>query len=191
MKTIKTWLPRFILGGLVIIFILTIGIARDIKADSITPITIGTIDNIKIRLGDEIITFKNGEYNNQKQVPLQESGVIDNKTFGDLNGDNEVDAAFDFTKFAGASGNAHYLCVAIAAPGGPRVLKPFYLGDGVQVKKLKIQSGKIIMDIVTHGPNDGHNFPTLKKTVSFIVKNDSLVPLSPYNPSFVGENLLK
>jgi len=154
---------------------------------TIRTITENIVKNITIPIEGRLTKFINGQHDNDE---FREHGEISNISFGDLNGDGVADAAFEVIIFAGASGNAHYLCTIIVTPGGPKVIKPIYLGDGVQINKIKINSHKVIMDIVTHGPNDCHNFPTIKKTIPFILKGNNLVSLTPFKPSFLGENLL-
>jgi|GEM_PF-3892082 len=188
MLIMKGSLSRFIIGVLALISLITVDMAIEVKAAAVNQITEVTVKNVRISLDGDMITFKDGAYENKE---MMEGGGIDNISLGDLNADGVVDAAFEITIFAGASGNAHYLCAIVATPDGPKVIKPIYLGDGVKINNLKINSQKIIINMVFHGPNDLHNFPTMKKKLTFVFKDGNLVSLTPFQPTFLGENIIE
>ena len=49
------------------------------------------------------------------------------------------------------------------------------LGDRVKINSLSIQAGKIIIDMVVHGPNDPACCPTVKKIATYTLVGNKLV----------------
>jgi hypothetical protein len=48
------------------------------------------------------------------------------------------------------------------------------LGDRVQIKSLTIQSGAIIVDLMTHGPKDSLCCPTMEVVRTYLLQGKSL-----------------
>ena len=67
------------------------------------------------------------------------------------------------------------LCAVINDRGKPKKIAITDLGDRVKINSLKIQSGKIIMDLVTHGPNDPSCCPTVKKIATYVLVGNKLI----------------
>ena len=59
------------------------------------------------------------------------------------------------------------LCAVINDQGQPKNIALTDLEDRVKINSLSIQSGEIIIDMVTHGPNDPACCPTVKKIATY------------------------
>ena len=67
------------------------------------------------------------------------------------------------------------LCAVINDQGQPKNVGRTDLGDRVKINSLNIQAGKIIIDMVTHGPNDPACCPTVKSIATYVLVGDKLV----------------
>jgi hypothetical protein len=99
-------------------------------------------------------------------------------TYGDLNGDNVDDAVTTIAFLYGGSGFSFNLYAVIATQKEPLVVGPVRLGGRVLIKSLKIHSGKIVVDMIAHGPNDPSCCPTQKQTLTYTVRNGQLVKVA-------------
>lgn len=82
--------------------------------------------------------------------------------FGDLTNDGSVDAAVVVTTNYGGSGNIRELVVQVNTQGVSTYATSYVLGDRVVVNDISIQNSSIVLDMVTHGPDDGACCPTQK-----------------------------
>jgi len=67
------------------------------------------------------------------------------QTWGDINGDGQIDALVVLTGEAcGGNGLEFYLIPVLNYDGIPKVLKPVYLGDRICVRSLTVKNGIVI-----------------------------------------------
>lgn len=152
-------------------------------AQTITPITEDVLRSASFPIddspkGSDKITFggTDGAYSHGTPGdPDYVYAEIQKKVFGDINGDHVVDAVVVIGFSAGGSGNSTTIYAVIGTKGDPLVTKPLTLGDRIPVNSISIRSGKIILDILKHGPNDPSCCPSVKKTLTYSVKNGALV----------------
>jgi uncharacterized protein len=122
------------------------------------------------------ITFTRGHY--RKGSPQEDDFIdatVEKRAFGDLNGDSVEDAAIIISYNTGGSGSFVSLCAAIGTSGKPLITDPILLGDRVGIKSVRIQSRKVVLDIIKHKPNDPSCCPTVPVTLSYSVQNGRLV----------------
>jgi hypothetical protein len=128
--------------------------------------------------GSDIIAFHNGSYeagNGPGDPETMASGIV-KTAFGDLNGDTVADAVVIVSTNTGGSGIFYSLCALMASPTGqPISSNSFFLGDRTVIRSLRINSGRILLNIVTQGPNDGMCCPTKKKTLVYRFINGRLM----------------
>lgn len=111
--------------------------------------------------------FKNGFYEPQ-------DGKIRNIAFGKIDNNEQNSAAVYFFIFDGGNNVEHYL--AIITPQGDK----YHITQAVldyakmNVKKVQIKNGKILLNILSHGPNDPGCCPSVKETISFKIEKDRL-----------------
>lgn len=102
--------------------------------------------------------------------------LLDQYATGDLNGDGVADAAVVLAANMGGSGTFVYLAAVLDDRGMPKHIASASLGDRVQIKSVSIDAGQIVLDMVTHGPNDPICCPTQQVTRKFKLQSDTLVP---------------
>lgn len=86
---------------------------------------------------------------------------------GDLDGDGSPDAALVLSTNTGGSGTFQDLVVVLNGSGPVRGATDFFLGDRVQVDRIRIADGEIRLDLTMHGPGDPMCCPTLPATRLF------------------------
>ena len=86
--------------------------------------------------------------------------VPDAMATGDLTGDGIDEAVVALAHSAGGSGVFIYLAIVRDDSGNPDNTATISLGDRVRVTALAIEEGRIIADLVEHGPNDPMCCPT-------------------------------
>lgn len=128
------------------------------------PITKKIIENISVKLPGEknILTFKDGIYSNDRpkenpdDIFNHDEGGIEKIAFGDLNGDKITDGAFIVSfNSGGGSSTFYYLYAAAHKDGKIIVSEPFFIGDRVEIKSFKINSGKIYLAVDYHLEGSG------------------------------------
>lgn len=95
--------------------------------------------------------------------------------FGDLNGDHVTDAFVILGFNYGGSGMAITGYAVLASQGKPTVTTPLLFGDRAQLNSIKIVSGKVIIDAILAGPDDPSCCPSMKRILTYHVKNGKLV----------------
>ena len=129
------------------------------------------------------ISLNNGTYENTEQryrVTLaNREGWID---FGDLNGDGTEDAVFLLAVNSGGSGQFTYLTTVLNINGAMQPLRAEYLRDLVEVKSVKINGDRVIVDLVTQDTNDPSCCPTKEVTQVYNIQ-PSLVQIDGDHPN--------
>jgi len=100
----------------------------------------------------------------------------DEVAFGAI-GDHERAAALILRTTTGGSGTFVNLAAVPFDDDTPGQAVAAFLGDRVKVKSLKLEDGQIVIDLVTHAPDDPMCCPTDEKTEHFVWKGDMLVPM--------------
>jgi hypothetical protein len=116
------------------------------------------------------LKFKNGIHKNGSGTD-----TILHTAVGDLNGDGLDDGAIVFYEEWGGSGAFMRMSVFICKNGKPTQIGSRTLGDLSNTKSLKINKKVLTLDIMTHGPDDSANSPTVHKVLNFQVKKGKLL----------------
>jgi hypothetical protein len=103
------------------------------------------------------------------------AGLLDTRTFGDLNGDGQADAVVIFWVNYGGSGVFEYLSAVVAQDGTYANIASVFLGDRVLINDLQIENGHIVVDMITHGPEDPLCCPTLAVVEKFELVGEQLI----------------
>ncbi len=97
------------------------------------------------------------------------------QTSGDLNGDGVQDAAVTLIVDPGGSGTFIYLAAVLNQDGAARPVASVFLGDRIIVKSLAIESGEIVVTLLTRKPDEAMaTEPTVKVTQKFRLEGDKL-----------------
>lgn len=140
------------------------------------------------------ISLKDGTYENTEQryrvTLVNREGWID---FGDLNGDGTEDAVFLLAVNSGGSGQFTYLTTVLNINGVMQPLRSEFLGDlgkaealrdRVEVKSVKINSDRVVVDLITQDANDPLCCPTKEVTRVYNIQ-PSLVQVDGDTPNKV------
>jgi hypothetical protein len=122
----------------------------------------------------EWVQLKNGEFTRRNpDNPLFVSIV--KIALGPLSNHRTKDAAVIYDYNTGGSGFFTMLGAVANDRGQPKNIALADLGDRVKINSLSIQAGKIIIDMVVHGPNDPACCPTVKKIATYVLVGNKLV----------------
>jgi hypothetical protein len=95
---------------------------------------------------------------------------------GDLNADGLEDAAVILVADPGGSGSFSYLAAVVNEGGTAQPLAAILLGDRIVVESIQIESGQVIVRILTRGADEPMSAePTIELERTFRVDGDRLV----------------
>ena len=128
-------------------------------------------ENTPIQLEDGEGSIAYGEGATERDYAGIDNGTV---AFGDLDGDGIADAAVVLFTSGGGSGTFKYLVAVLDRDGEPEQAARVYLGDRAPVRSLRITSGRIVAETVTHRSSDGLCCPTLGITRDFALRDGEL-----------------
>lgn len=98
------------------------------------------------------------------------------QAFGDVNGDGAEDAAVTLVVDPGGSGTFTYLALVINEKGTAKPVASILLGDRIIVNSLTIQSGTVVVTMLTRKPDESMSAePTREVIRTFKLRGDKLV----------------
>ena len=122
----------------------------------------------------EWVQLKNGEFTRRgSDNPLFVNLV--KIALGPLSKNQTKGAAVIYAYNTGGSGIFMMLGAVINDRGQLKDIAQTDLGDRVKINSLSIHAGKIIIDMIIHGPNDPACCPTLKKLATYALVGNKLV----------------
>ena len=92
--------------------------------------------------------------------------------------DGEAAAAVILTSSGGGSGTFYELHVMVDRDGQPFDVAWTQLGDRVQINSLAIEGDEIVVDMVTHGPDDPMCCPTQQVVQTYTLQGEELIKTS-------------
>lgn len=146
-----------------------------------TPMTIHALKNTEYFSewsSSGVVKLTDGIYR-ENSVPGSATKLIimlsNQYAFGDLNSDGNDDAAVVLISDPGGSGTFFYLAAVINRSGTPGHVATEFLGDRIKVKTVTIQSGEIVIEMVTHDSGDPMPSPTKNITRKYILQGDRFI----------------
>jgi heat shock protein HslJ len=97
-------------------------------------------------------------------------------THGDLDGDGVPEAVVLLVVDPGGSGTFLHLAVVKAVDGRARNVATRRVGDRVQVRDLRVDGGRVVLDVVRAGPQDPSCCPGELATLGWQLKGGRLQP---------------
>jgi hypothetical protein len=162
----------------ILLSILTLGLISPVHA---ADLTVNQLNNRKYLVPSweqpdqgEWVQLKNGEFTRRNPDNPLFVNVV-KIALGYLSNNQTKDAAVIYGYNTGGSGFFVVLCAVINDQGKPKNTALIDLEDRVKINSLSIQSGKIIIDMVTHGPNDPACCPTVRKIATYTLIGNKLV----------------
>jgi hypothetical protein len=101
--------------------------------------------------------------------------MLDAVARGDLDEDGRPEAVVVLATNTGGSGVFHSLHVVRDHGGRPSDAAIAELGDRVELKALSVEEGRVVVDMVTHGPSDPMCCPTLRTVQTYELRGSDLV----------------
>jgi hypothetical protein len=95
--------------------------------------------------------------------------------YGDLDGDGRAEAVVLLAADLGGSGTFIYLSTVEALDDGPINTATTLLGDRITVRSLAIDESQILVNLLTHGPDDPACCPTLEGVRAFQWQGEQLI----------------
>ncbi len=135
----------------------------------------GLIKNFEYTLEDgSKYRLQNGYLEQGESIEDFVSVRLDSFNFGDLNSDNQTDAAVILVANYGGSGSFYNLTVLLNNGTDLIQTNSLELGDRIKIESLKISSGKILVTLLTHRPDDPLCCPSRRVNLEFRLKNGLL-----------------
>ncbi len=106
------------------------------------------------------------------------SNYPDMYAFGDLNGDKIADAVIILATAPGGSGTFISLEALININGSPVHWATELLGDRVKIKSIKIESGLVIVAMITHAAGDPLCCPSQDVITSYKLSGKELIKIN-------------
>lgn len=122
----------------------------------------------------EWVQLHNGEFKRQDPDNFLYVGIVD-VVLGHLSHKQSQDAAVIYGYNTGGSGFFVMLCAVLNDHGQLKNTAPVDLEDRIKINSVRIESGKIIVDMVTHGPKDPACCPTVPKIATYTLVGNKLV----------------
>lgn len=124
------------------------------------------------------IPLRNGLYADERPYlpgrTMTLSANLAGLAHGDLDGDQVPEAAVVYVYNSGGTGHYYMLSILEATPQGPREIDCLHLGDRVQLQDVRIRKGQVLLDMVSHGPNDPPCCPEKVETWGFVLRDNRL-----------------
>jgi heat shock protein HslJ len=157
--------------------------ALEEQSNDAMPLTEEALKNAEYRsewTEDGAAQLVNGEY----RKPIMEGSATEivirlvGVAFGDLNGDGAKDAAVILVTDPGGSGTFYDLVAVLNRDGEPEHVATVSLGDRAEIQTLSVESGQIIVRMITHGPNDPMCCPTQEVEQTYALQGSKLVDIA-------------
>jgi heat shock protein HslJ len=133
------------------------------------------------RLGPELrqVTLADGRWQGPPVAPgaatTPSVRLADGRiAYGDLDGDAVAEAVVLLVVDPGGSGTFLHLAVVKAVDGRARHVATRRIGDRVQVRDLRVDDGRVVLDVVRAGPQDASCCPGELATLGWRLKGSRL-----------------
>lgn len=103
--------------------------------------------------------------------------LTDNLVTGEL-GEGEQAAAVVLVTQPGGSGSFYDLAIVARIDGDPVNVATTFIGDRVQIDAITIDNGEVVLDMITHGPDDPMCCPSQHVIQKFSLQGSELIPIS-------------
>lgn len=154
--------------------------AQNSQAVSYPPLSSDSLKNQSYEVHGLTITLQDGRREFEASLSQDDDSyplyvTLVEQAFGDLDLDGNIDAVAVLLAHTGGSGLYYHLTAAMNEKGFANILKPsFVLGDRLQFRSVFVEEGKIIVDVIMHGPDDGLCCPTDFRRLVFSINEGSL-----------------
>jgi hypothetical protein len=148
-----------------------------VAATAVPPLTEAMIRNgtYKAPQTGETVTLTDGHYDRATSNADVLHVALAAVALGDLNHDGAGDAAVIMSENTGGTGFFISLIVILNQNGSPAQGPDRFIEDRAVTNSLSIQDGRILLDIVLHGPGEPSCCPTFRATETYRLQAKKLV----------------
>ena len=169
-----TWNMTMLFTAMVSISITDIGFACETD-----PVMTGLGNATYTGIEDGPVTLSKGRWEGPPYLEGSASrprvGLLEDIYFaGDLDGDGREDTVALLWQSGGGTGSNIYIAAMKSENGGYENTSTTLLGDRVKIRGGKIESGRIIIDVLQAGENDAMCCPTQLATRTWILQGNQL-----------------
>jgi hypothetical protein len=134
-----------------------------------SSITLDLLKNAEypVKNGMALVTLVDGKYEAGSGADFISVSMLDQAAIGDLNADGIQDAAIILLENYGGTGQFEYLVPVFGGDGFISASSGYFLGDRVLVNSMKMEDGKITLEMLVQAPNDAMCCPSQSMTQSF------------------------
>jgi heat shock protein HslJ len=133
------------------------------------------------------VTLADGEWEGE---PYEEGAasrprvslVRDLRVVGDLDGDGADEAVVALAESSGGTGTLVHLAVVARTDEGLENVATTLLGDRVQLRGMRIEEGRLLVDVLRAGPDDPACCPGDLATLGYTLAAGDLEPFDPETP---------
>jgi len=146
----------------------------------VPPLTWEQLNNTAYPNGwpsDGVAHLVDGVYR-EKYMPDSATEMVislaDMHTFGDLNGDGVDDVLVILISYPGGSGTFFDLAAVLNQDGMPNPVATAFLGDRTIIRSMTIESGQIVLEMITQGPDDPMCCPNMDRRQAYALQDGDL-----------------
>lgn len=115
--------------------------------------------------------------------------VLGAPTYGDIDGDGDIDAVIFLVQDSGGSGTFYYVAAAHKVAGGYRGGDAVLMGDRITPHRLDVIHGVVVVDYLERAPGEPMAAePVLARTVYLMLEGDALTLVGSLDP---GERIVE
>lgn len=124
----------------------------------------------------ETIVLSNGKHTTSFG---EETTILDDETFGDLNNDNKDDSVVLLSRTGLGSGNFIYVAAYISGPVSYKGTNAVFLGDRVAPQNISIRNGVVVITYLDRRENEPFAAePTVESQLELAYQNGTLIELT-------------
>ncbi|MEW6617385.1 MAG: hypothetical protein AB1333_03115 [Patescibacteria group bacterium] len=169
----------------IIIIVLMIFVGIFVLRTYNTPLVQVDSRNSTYIIENKPVTLING-FAEEEITPGSASKIITryfgNEALGDLNNDNQEDAAFLLSQDGGGSGTFYYVAALLYKKDGTQGTNAIFLGDRIAPQATEIREGKIIVNYADRKPGEPMSAqPSVGVSKYFKIEGGILVELKEKN----------
>jgi hypothetical protein len=122
----------------------------------------------------EWVQLKDGKFDRKDPDKTLFVEIVD-LAIGPLSPDHQQGAAVIYGYSTGGTGFFEMLCAVTQDQGKLKNSELVDLEDRAKINSLRIKSGKIVVDMLAHGPTDPAPFPTVSKIATYSLAGNKLM----------------
>ncbi len=122
------------------------------------------------------VTLSNGESDEDSEGNPQETRILDENAYGDINADGEEDTVVLLSQSGGGSGVFIYAAAYVSGPINYKGTQALYIGDRISPESVSIASGVVTVKYLDRKEDEPFAAePTVPTQKQFVYRNGAFV----------------